>query len=453
MKHTRATLRPKAAFTLLEVILAVTIFAMTMVAITAVMHTGARSWTIGHALSELTQNVRVTQDVIVRDLNNLCYRRETEYNQTFRNQIERMGAEILSQTTIDPRQPYKNFNPRAMDRYMPNQRNKRRGDQPNNANQLFLDDVSPPIDLSLRGGDSGNNDRLSFVRRQSADWTEPEQNTLGLRRITYYVKDKVLWREESDPYGFRPGAGLANFISALDPGFSPMDLFDSKKMNTQRAGAAESPLNMLTQYFAPANDGADEEDKGRGQFLPDSIHYQEPVCQGVETFNIAYGYFLEGQWVEVNSWDSNAMQYRNPLDRDYFQGLLDSGRMNADAVNNMIMGRTGANISYFAPRADTNYSAIPAAMANPSMKVPDDLPGYIAIQIGVRSPALKGRVYTFTIFQSMPTAEETDVRFDERSLMAGDADANYKRLGHRRYQRTEDRLAHRFDRARRSRTY
>lgn len=454
MRNARATLRTNAGFTLLEVVLAITIFGLTMIAITSVMHTGARSWTIGHALSELMQNVRVTQDVVVRDLNNLCYRRETEYNMTFRNQIERMGSEILAGTTIDPRQPYKNFNPRAMDRYMPSQRNRRRGDEVNNTNQLFLDEVSPPIDLSFRGSDSGNGDRLSFVRRQSADWTEPENGTMGLRRITYYVQDKVLWREESDPYGFRPGSGLANFMSVLDPGFNPMDMFDPKKFSSQRAGAAESPLNQLTQYFAPPIDSIDQEDKGRGQFLPGSIHYKEPVCQGIETFNISYGYFLEGEWLEVNGWDSNAMQYRNPLDRDYFQGLIDSGQMDTAAVNNMIMGRTTMQTSYFArPVAETQFSGAPPAMMNPSMQVPDDLPGYVAIQIGVRSPELKGKLYTFTIFHSMPSAEETDVRFDPGSMMGGDPDANYRQLGKRRNQRSEDRLAHRFDRSRRSRRY
>lgn len=451
MKPARATARPDAAFTLLEVILAVTIFGLTMVAITSVMRTGARSWTIGHAMTELMQNVRVTQDVVLRDLNNICYRPETAYNQTFRGQIERMGSEILLQSPLDPRRPYKNFNAQSLDRYMPNQRNRRRTDKASNANQIFLDQISPPIDLSFRGSDNGDTDRLSFVRRQSADWTEPEKSTLGLRRITYYVKDKVLWREESDPYGFRPGSGLASFIATLDPGFAPMDLFDEKKMNTQLARGGESPLSQLTQFFAAPNDPTDAEDKGRGQFLPGSVHYKEQVCQGVVTFNVTYGYFLEGQWVEVGNWDSNAMQYRNPLDRDYYQSLLDSGQMDESAVNSMILGRTGTRFSYFAPRTESNYSGTP--IANPSLQVPDDLPGYVAIQIGVTSPGLKGRVYTFTIFQAMPVAEETDVRFDPNAPLAGSADANYKQLGYRRHQRSEDRLSRRFDRSSRGRRY
>ncbi|MCE5228129.1 prepilin-type N-terminal cleavage/methylation domain-containing protein [bacterium] len=440
-----ATRRPRAAFTLIEVILAVTIFGLTMIAITTVMRTGVRSWAIGHALSELMQNVRVSQDVIVRDLNNICYRRETEYNQTFRNQIERLGTEIISQTAIDPRDPYKNFNPRMIEKFLPSQRNRRgRSRDGENENQIFLDEITPPIDLSLRGTDSGTNDRISFVRRQNPDWSQPE-STWGLRRITYYVKDKVLYREEGDPFGFRPGAGISNFIFTLDPTFNPMDMFNSGT-NRNYATGNQSPLSQLTQFFTPPVEASDKGEDSRGQFLPPSIHYTEPVCQGVETFNISYGYFLEGQWVEVNTWDSNSMQYRSTLDRDFF------GQMDQNAINNFF--RSPMNpydaIRY---RADTNFNVSPASMMNPSMQQPDELPGYVAIQIGIRSPELKGKLYTFTIFHSMPLAEETDMKFDEDSMMTANSDPRYRDLGTRRYSRRDSNKTGRFEHSTRSRNY
>ena len=46
---------------------------------------------------------------------------------------------------------------------------------------------------------------------------------------------------------------------------------------------------------------------------------------------------------------------------------------------------------------------------------PDNLPGYVAIQLGVRDPGEKGRLRSFTYFVSLPLArEEFDTTlFDE----------------------------------------
>ncbi|MEN6625368.1 MAG: type II secretion system protein [Candidatus Sumerlaeia bacterium] len=439
MRPRRATHGPLAAFTLLEVILAVTIFGLTMIALTAVMRTGARSWSVGHALSELMQTVRVSQDVVVRDLNNICYRNETDYNETFRNQIERVGAEVISRSPHDPLHPYRNFDSSMLSQFEPGARGRH-----DNTSSIFLDEITPPIDLSFRG----TADRLSFVRRQSTSWGEAE-SAWGLRRITYYVKDKVLYREETDPFGFRPGAGLTGFVSSLNPEFNPLDLMDTGSYSRQTTAAPTSPLGQLTQFFASPDENAGEDRTGRGQYLPASIRYCEPVCEGVEKLTIAYGYFLEGQWVEVASWDSNAMQNRSPFDREYFQELYDKGMLNMSSIG-MNLGKYGTqrDISS-APPASTNYnasSALPTNTMSTPMNTPDNLPGYVAMQVSVRSPSLKGsKMYTFTIFHSMPLAEETDVRIDEESL-AGRMNENQSRYYDRKREKTSRYQTDRFDR-------
>jgi hypothetical protein len=40
---------------------------------------------------------------------------------------------------------------------------------------------------------------------------------------------------------------------------------------------------------------------------------------------------------------------------------------------------------------------------------PDDLPGYIVVNLGVRGPRGVGRVHKFTFFHAIPLAEERDV--------------------------------------------
>ncbi len=418
----RTTVR-RRGFTLLEVILAVTIFGLTMIAITMVMRTGTQAWTTGHGLSELMTTARVTQDVIVRDLNNTCYRRETEYNLSFRRQLETIGASLVAQTPLDSQGRAQRMDPRIFEDFLPDSRVR-----DDNPDQLRLDRITPPLDLSFRGEDGGKLDRVSFVRRQTADWANTADGTGGLRRISYYVKDGVLWREESDPYGFRPGAGQYHFARMFNP---EVNIYDPGSYSGRQG---DSPLATLARFYSTA-EGEDEE---RGEFLPPPVQYVEPMCEGVEIFDITYGYFLEGQWVEVTSWDSNAQRYRTPFDQEYMQALVEEGVLPATTMYGGGLGDIRP------PRNETRQSAIPPILAGMPMQMPDDLPGYMAIQLGLRPAAGSGRLRQFTIFHSLTAAEETDIHMDEQTLR--DADRVLRELTMRRDSRRRDSRTDRFER-------
>jgi hypothetical protein len=47
---------------------------------------------------------------------------------------------------------------------------------------------------------------------------------------------------------------------------------------------------------------------------------------------------------------------------------------------------------------------------------PDELPGYVAVQVGVKAPGGKSRLYSFTFFYSVPEAQETDMMRKEEGM-------------------------------------
>ena len=88
----------RRGFTLIEVMIASIILMITMAAVATVMHTATRSWRAGHGVSEIFQTARIAQDVIARDLDNLLYQNESDYNRTFRNQLDSLANEYVSDT-------------------------------------------------------------------------------------------------------------------------------------------------------------------------------------------------------------------------------------------------------------------------------------------------------------------------------------------------------------------
>jgi hypothetical protein len=132
------------------------------------------------------------------------------------------------------------------------------------------------------------------------------------------------------------------------------------------------------------------------EFLPESLRYNvaEPMCEGVELLNVTYGYFRDYEWQEVDDWDSGAQRYRNPPEESEITQAQAMERVRANPGSRMF-GIVG-------------YDAVAAAIVQASRNQPDDLPGYIAIQLGVRAPEGKGRLYSFTFYYSVPQALETD---------------------------------------------
>ncbi len=355
-------------FTLLETLIAAVIFAITLSALFVTFRTGVRAWEAGHTASETYQLARGAQDVALRDLQNLFYRTEEDYNLTYRLQMRQIEA-FQSQRSEAMALP-EDQRATAM--------------QGVNDPRLDAEDLARPVNLRFVGEDGGALDTLSFARRQSA-WTPIEELSWGLRRVKYYVKEGTLYREESSPYGLPGGQSLQEvFEEQL-----------SAKLNMDNAGRSQTTV---------AERDAREKIKEEAlAMLPDVPSVTEPLCEGVEIFNLTFGYYKFSQWNEVPNWDSSAFQYRfpeeemdltMPMDGNAGSGLPQLGQGGSETAYNPQVFGGNQRVAMI------NGEAIPFQIR------PDDLPGYIAIQVGVRDPKSKGRLHSFTFFVSMSAAQE-----------------------------------------------
>lgn len=357
-------------FTLIEVLLATLLLGITIGAVSAVIRTGMKAWRTGHGAAEIGQTIRITQDVLLRDLDNMYFETEKNYNQAFRAQMEHLAAGFAQNymNNRDARELQQ-----AIQSAISGDHGKRRGSSRKNRedgqqdafDDLNLATIAPPLNLSFHG----TANRLSFSRSYKPRFPG-DQDTWGLRRVTYFVRDKVLYRKEEDPFGMRMAAMAA----------------DMPQLPQNTMGQADDPMPMirdqLMKLFAVPDEeegkeaSATDQDAPASKLLPTQVRLEEPLCSGVEIFKIKYGFFIGGQWQEDQNWDSAAGQHRTPP--------------------------PDLNVPPGAPPP-------PAMQGAPEITVPDDLPGYVMIQIGLRMPDGKGRLYSFTIQHSLPRAQETDV--------------------------------------------
>ena len=370
-----ATIRHKPTprgFTLIEVLVASLILGITVAAVSTVIRTGLRAWRNGHDASELSQTVRITQDVILRDMDNIFFKNESDYNGTFRSQITALSQKYGGQIA-------KNGNTRdlqsAMDAALHGRRNSRLNTGDNNnkdQNEVSLQAIAPPVNLSFHGSET----QLSFARSYQARFAG-DQETWGLRRVTYFLRDKTLFRREEDPYGLR--VSPANDPSPDQKNFDPVAII----------------RNQMERLFAVADNLDPKEDQPAQEapaLLPTQVRVEEPLCLNVETVKIIYGFFSQGEWVEDQSWDSQSSQHRCPP-------MDPSDPNNPNSPNNPAqLNRLGGQALPFAEQVMLQQ-----------LNRPDDLPGYVKIQLEVRTANGKGRLFTFKICHSLPEAKELDV--------------------------------------------
>jgi prepilin-type N-terminal cleavage/methylation domain-containing protein len=391
------------AFTLIEMLIASVIMAITIAAVAVVMRTGLRAWRIGHAATEIFQTARIAQDTVVRDLDNMVFLDDLAYNRNFTAQLKNLAQTYAA-------------NPDLMKDFGRPKRHKPQTDRGNEPpgkygaaqpqNPLDLENIAPPIDLSFNGTNNDKLDRLSFARGYLPRF-DGDQPTWGLRRVRYYVRNGILYRREDDPFGLSQGALNAatqptapRFLKSGYPQDDPMALQNAMLMDLAKMFMLpdESGMNA-TELSQPPPETAETD-----AMKPTAVEVEEPLCAGVEIFDISYGYFKGGEWLEVKDWHSAGHQYRNPP--------VDEG--NTDALGNgrngvLQSGQQGNAVNPFQPQ------------------LPDDLPGYIAIQLGIRIPEEKavpaegdqptekpkekpkGKLYSFTFYHSLPEGQETDV--------------------------------------------
>jgi hypothetical protein len=266
-------------------------------------------------------------------------------------------------------------------------------EDPQTPPELSLTGISPPIDLSVMGVDGGPIDEITFSRFYRSRGAR-DALAGGVRRVRYYVQDGVLYREESLPYGFRPGNDLMEHFELMPDQGDVARLFYGPGFEPPPPPAPEDEAFATLQTYEPT--------------LPDTESVSEPLCEGVEIFDIAYGYNRFEQWNEASDWDSNAFRYRFP------EGAA-PGDLFMSAGISRPPGATFAPVGAPTPPTETVFN--PNALHPPQMALvngqpirftpqPDNLPGYIAIQLGLRDPVEGGRLRSFTIFVSLPMARE-----------------------------------------------
>lgn len=351
-------------FTLMEVIVATVIFSLVLLAVGAVVRTAVRSWRVGHGLSELMQSARISQDVIVRDLHNLIFLNESSYNASFRNQVDRLAQQYAADAL-------------AFETSRAGSRRSRRRDRRDDEtlrrqteDLLTLDNISPPLDLSFRSSDGDRVDQLSFARYFQPRFAG-DTSSMGIRRVSFEVREGTLYRVEEDAYGFRPGERAAEYYANAPQLAMVVGLF-----------MKESAVESLESYntLSDANAGL-----GLGA-IPGQFEVEEPLCDGVEVFDMRFGYFKDGEWREAEDWDSGSERYRHPRDVD-LEAHIQGDRESLDPIY--------------------------AAAAQQYRPQPDDLPAYVAIELGLRAPGLGGRIHNFTFFYSIPQSQETDVEEED----------------------------------------
>lgn len=472
----------RPGFTLLEVILATTIFAITISALFVTFRTGIRAWETGHIASETFQTARIAKDVIVRDLHNIVYNFDLPPGQGGaqpEGYVVPPGESVTLPMPGDPGFPFplppgleawrratfsagstesnyqgggfsiqslyrdpRNYNAGMLDPAFIadlDTNNDGVADIVIDFNQDGMPDVpvdtdgdgiidtmvagppvfSPPIDLSMKGRDGADNpliDEIEFARRVRPR-SERELENLGLMRVRYYVTDGVLYREE---------------FSSFQIGRSESESESNTTTNDPDANERASKL-----FYVPGEVGGGAtysfDDGFESAVVAPHVlaNVAEPLCEGVEIFNITYGYYKFDQWNEAPDWDSDSFRYRFPAaDRSGLSvgDLLDPRNRSMPAGANpgafpesaygprRRAGRPrrsrsrGDDSENFIGRIDATLGRNLALMNENLVSftvAPDGLPAYIAVQLGIRaSRGKKVRIKSFTFFTSIPMSRE-----------------------------------------------
>jgi len=157
-----------SAFTLIEVLLAVTIASIVMTSVMATFHTAIKAYRMGMGHSESEQRARYIMNKIASDLRNLFYLDPNSYNK-YRRQIESQ-IESQLQTALESGMTEKEF-----------------------YETQDLPELGPEVDLSFYANDSGEADTLSFIVNQHNVQTD-DKMPWSLARVKYFLEDGKLKR-------------------------------------------------------------------------------------------------------------------------------------------------------------------------------------------------------------------------------------------------------------------
>jgi prepilin-type N-terminal cleavage/methylation domain-containing protein len=251
----------RSGFTLIEILIAVTIFGIISMAVYSTFRVGLTSYEAGRERMVVTQTGRVALDLLTRDLRSLYYLGPRLYN-----------GNVIAQTLN-----------RARERWLREQAGRTDGssDKEKKEEKLL---PAVPIDLTIIGEDHEDADALTFVTYQTNWGTAPVQ-PWALARVKYFVEGGNLFRAEGPIT-----------VDQL-PGFQMW----------QMPALPATPQNLLNlQELAPEPPAPEDVE----HYLPDAP--REVVARGVKTFDFHYGYWTDEGWYETPDWIAHERRFRHP---------------------------------------------------------------------------------------------------------------------------------------------
>ncbi len=166
-------LQASPGFTLLEILLAVSIFAIVASSLYATFSTGMRAYEIGRKTGETMQVGRFATGLLARDLKNVFIIPETSYNIQYNRR-----REVLEQAQI--RLNVGEIDALEYEEYLD-----------------YFNSMGLGLDLRFSGKGNDETAEISFVRYQTRFGSRPALPT-SLNRVTYSLEKDVLVRSEED---------------------------------------------------------------------------------------------------------------------------------------------------------------------------------------------------------------------------------------------------------------
>lgn len=183
----RAKTNRARAFTLFEMMVAVTLLSLLTLAIYATFRTGLRALKYCDRSTTVLHSGRISLELMARDLRSAFFKYEKTYDVNFQRAEERLRKQIAHDMFLME----EGQAPEMFDLYDPDRKDVF-GD---------LNELGTPVDLSFKGTDKGDSDEVSFVRHYAGGY-EPVAMTWHLGRVKYFVQGGKLFRSEDDV--FRP---------------------------------------------------------------------------------------------------------------------------------------------------------------------------------------------------------------------------------------------------------
>jgi prepilin-type N-terminal cleavage/methylation domain-containing protein len=257
----------RAGFTLLEILIAVTIMGIVTLAVYTTFRAGLNSYESGREQMAVTQTARVVFDMLARDLRALYYLEPKKYNQLL---IQRLQLRTMSTLQLPPA----------------GRRPRRPGGGPVDGGEGEEERPIPgiPIDLTILGTEGEGGDALTFVAYQP-HWGTAPVAPWALARVKYFVEDGSMYRAE--------GPVAVDEVPSFQ--WQPPPPVDGTGMPL----APEVPGGPDLGAEADVN-----------QYLADVP--RELVARNVKQFDLLYGYWGEEGWFEASDWAAHERRYRNP---------------------------------------------------------------------------------------------------------------------------------------------